>query len=134
MSSFFTVHQLIANLKPAIRNPNHSYFHVHSAASVCYFNFSAGGFQMSIKVRIPSTLRQYTEQKSEIDLEGKTVREVIENFRARFPDADARFFSTKTSRYMNLYLNDQNIRSLNDLDTAVSEKDVLSIVFAIAGG
>jgi sulfur-carrier protein len=89
---------------------------------------------MSITVRIPSPLRQYTEQKSEIVLEGNTVGEVLESFKARFPDASAKFFSARTSRYMNLYLNDQDIRSLNNMDTPVSEKDLLSIVFAIAGG
>jgi sulfur-carrier protein len=89
---------------------------------------------MGITVRIPSPLQQYTEQQSEIVLEGKTVREVLESFKVRFPDAGNRFFSEKTARYMNLYLNDQNIRSLGNLDTPVSEKDILSIVFAIAGG
>ncbi len=89
---------------------------------------------MSVTVRIPSTLRQYTEWKSEIDLEGKTVREVMEKLKIRFPESDARFFSTRISRYMSLYLNDQNINSLNGLDTAVGEKDILSIVFAMAGG
>jgi sulfur-carrier protein len=89
---------------------------------------------MSILVRIPSPLRQYTEQMSEIALEGKTVGEVLESFKARFPDANSRFFSTRTSRFMNLYLNDQDIRSLKDMDTPVSEKDTLSIIFAIAGG
>ncbi len=89
---------------------------------------------MSITVRIPSPLRQYTDLKSEIALEGTTVREVLESFKARFPDAGDRFFSAKTSRYMNLYLNDQDIRSLANLDTQVKEGDILSIVFAIAGG
>jgi sulfur-carrier protein len=89
---------------------------------------------MGITVRIPSPLRQYTEQKSEIALEGKTVREVLESFKTRFPDAGALFLSSRTARYMNLYLNDQDIRSLNNLDTPVGEKDSLSIVFAIAGG
>ncbi len=89
---------------------------------------------MSITVRIPSPLRQYTEQKSEVALEGKTVREVLDSFKVRFPDAGTRFFSDRTARYMNLYLNDQDIRSLNNLDTPVAEKDILSIVFAIAGG
>ena len=89
---------------------------------------------MSITVRIPSPLRQYTEQVSEIRMEGKTVGEVLENFKARFPEADTRFFSTKTSRFMNLYLNDQDVRSLENLKTPVNENDTLSIVFAIAGG
>jgi sulfur-carrier protein len=98
------------------------------------FLFFCGRILMSITVRIPSPLRQYTELKSEIALEGKTVREVLESFKERFPDAGERFFSAKTSRYMNLYLNDKDIKSLNNLDTPVAETDVLSIVFAIAGG
>ena len=89
---------------------------------------------MSITVRIPSPLRQYTELKSEIELEGKTVGEVLDSFKVRFPDAGTRFFSSRTARYMNLYLNDQDIRSLSNLETPVADKDVLSIVFAIAGG
>jgi molybdopterin synthase sulfur carrier subunit len=89
---------------------------------------------MGVTVRIPSPLRQYTEYTAEVVLEGKTVRELLESFKARFPDAGERFFSAKTSRYMNLYLNDQDIRSLGNLDTPVSERDILSIVFAIAGG
>jgi molybdopterin synthase sulfur carrier subunit len=89
---------------------------------------------MGITVRIPSPLRQYTELKAEIVLEGKTVGEVLESFKLRFPDAGTRFFSPRTSRYMSLYLNDQDIKSLGNLDTPVGEKDVLSIVFAIAGG
>jgi molybdopterin converting factor small subunit len=89
---------------------------------------------MSTTVRIPSPLRQYTEQMSEIKIEGKTVGEVLENFKVRFPDADTRFFSTKTSRFMNLYLNDQDVRTLQNMETPVGENDTLSIVFAIAGG
>ena len=89
---------------------------------------------MSITVRIPSPLRQYTEQMSEIEMEGKTVGEVLKNFKARFPDADTRFFSTRTSRFMNLYLNDQDVRTLQEMETPVGDNDTLSIVFAIAGG
>jgi molybdopterin converting factor small subunit len=89
---------------------------------------------MSITVRIPAPLRQYTEQLAEIEVDGKTVREVVESFKAKFPDAGDRFFSPRTARYMNLYLNDKDIKSLNNLDTPVHENDILSIVFAIAGG
>ena len=89
---------------------------------------------MNITVRIPSPLRQYTEQISEVVLEGKTVGEVLESFKARFPDAGARFFSSRTARYMSLYLNDQDIKSLRNLETPVGEGDILSIIFAIAGG
>jgi sulfur-carrier protein len=89
---------------------------------------------MSTTVRIPSPLRQFTELKSEVALEGKTVGEIIENFKKRFPGAGERFFSERTSRYMNLYLNDKDVKTLNNLDTPIGENDVLSIVFAIAGG
>lgn len=89
---------------------------------------------MSITVRIPSPIRQYTEQKSEVFLEGNTVREVLESFKARFPEAGTRFFTAKTSRFINLYINDQDVRFLSNLDTPVGEKDTLSIVLAIAGG
>jgi len=89
---------------------------------------------MSVTVRIPSPLRQYTEQNSEVALEGKTVRDVLEGLKARFPEVGTRCFSARTSRFMNMYLNDQDIRNLKDLDTPVADNDVLSIVFAIAGG
>ena len=89
---------------------------------------------MSITVRIPSPLRQYTEQQAEAVLEGKTVAEVLENLKIRFPEAGTKFLSTRTARFMNLYLNDRDVRTLNNLETPVSDNDVLSIVFAIAGG
>lgn len=89
---------------------------------------------MGVIVRIPSVLRQYTDMKSEIELEGKNVAEVLERFRERFPDAGDKFFSERTARYMNLYLNDKDIRTLANRETPVSDSDVLSIVFAIAGG
>ena len=89
---------------------------------------------MEIMVRIPSILRQYTEQTSEVRLEGKTIGEVVENFKVRFPEAGIRFFSAKTARYMNLYLNDKDIKNIGGLDASVKDGDIVSIVFAIAGG
>jgi sulfur-carrier protein len=91
---------------------------------------------MSVTVRIPTPIRQYTEQQPEVFLEGKNVGEVLEGFRARFPDAGVRFFSSgiKASRFINLYLNDEDIRFLKDLETPVKDGDTLSIILAIAGG
>ncbi len=91
---------------------------------------------MSVTVRIPTPIRQYTEQQAEVVLEGKTVGEILDGFKERFPDAGARFFaaSSKTSRFVNLYLNDEDIRFLKDLETPVGDKDTLSIILAIAGG
>lgn len=91
---------------------------------------------MSVTVRIPTPIRQYTNQEAEVVLEGKTVGEVLQGFKARFPEAGTRFFSadSKASRFVNLYLNDEDIRFLKDLETPVGDKDTLSIILAIAGG
>ena len=91
---------------------------------------------MSVTVRIPTPIRQYTGQQSEVVLEGQTVGEVIEGLKVRFPDAGARFFSSgvKSARFINYYLNDEDIRFLKDLETPVKDKDTLSIILAIAGG
>ncbi len=91
---------------------------------------------MSITVRIPTPLRQFTEQNAEVSLGGNTVGEVLDAFKARFPEAATRFFtsSSKTSRFVNLYLNDEDIRFLQDLNTPVKENDTVSIILAIAGG
>jgi molybdopterin converting factor small subunit len=91
---------------------------------------------MNITVRIPTPIRQFTDQNAEVTLQGSTVGEILEAFKVRFPEAGARFFSSqsKTSRFVNLYLNDEDIRFLKDLSTPVKENDTLSIILAIAGG
>ncbi len=91
---------------------------------------------MSVIVRIPAPLRQFTGQNAEVELKGDTVGEVLDAFKTRFPEAATRFFAStsKTSRFVNLYLNDEDIRFLQDLKTPVKENDTLSIILAIAGG
>ena len=89
----------------------------------------------SINVYIPSPLRPYTGDQAEIRIEGETVGEVIESFKIQFPEAAKRFFSMRTARYLNLYLNDEDVHVLEKgMDTPVREGDELAIVFAVAGG
>ena len=87
-----------------------------------------------INVYIPSPLRPFTGDQSEIQIEGETVGEVMKNFKNRFPDAGERFFSPRTERYLNLYLNDEDVRSLGGMETPVRDGDELTIVFAVGGG
>ena len=87
-----------------------------------------------INVYIPSPLRPFTGDHPEIELEGETVGEVMENFKARFPEAATRFFSPRAARYLNLYLNEEDVRALEGMDTPVRDGDELAIVFAVAGG
>jgi len=91
---------------------------------------------MSITIRIPTPMRQFTQQQAVLTGTGDTVGEVLEDFKARFPEVAARFFSgsSKASRFVNLYLNDEDIRFLQDLGTPVADGDSISIVLAIAGG
>ena len=90
---------------------------------------------MNVTVRIPTPMRQYTDQQAEISVEGQTVGEILDGFKSRFPAAAARFFaSSKTARFVNLYLNDEDIRFMQELRTPVKEKDTVSIILAIAGG
>jgi len=88
-----------------------------------------------IKVYIPSPLRPFTDEQSDIQLEGGTVEEVMKNFKARFPEAATRFFSQRAARYLNLYLNEEDVRVLEKgMDTSVRDGDELTIVFAVGGG
>ena len=86
-------------------------------------------------VYIPTPLRPFTGAQSEMQIEGATVGEVMENFKARFPEAATRFFSQRAARYLNLYLNEEDVRALEKgMDTPVKDGDELTIVFAVGGG
>ncbi len=91
---------------------------------------------MNVTVRIPTPMRQFTDQQPELVLQGGTVGEVLKGFKSRFPEAATRFFSgsSKASRFVNLYLNDEDIRFMQEMDTPVKDGDSLSIILAIAGG
>ena len=87
-----------------------------------------------INVYIPSPLRMFTDGRSETQVAGETVGEVLENFKTLFPEAAVGFFSPRTARYLNLYLNDEDVRAIGGMDTPVRDGDELAIVFAVAGG
>lgn len=91
---------------------------------------------MAIQVRIPTPLRGLTEDKEVVDAEGATVNELIENLQTRFPGLKERICDDKGElrRFVNVYLNDEDIRFKDGKGTAVKDGDEISIVPAIAGG
>lgn len=91
---------------------------------------------MGVAVRIPTLLRSLTKGQAEVLVAGKTVQEVIENLEGAYPGIKERVCdeSGKLRRFVNFYLNDEDIRFLKDLDTEVRDGDGLSIVPAISGG
>ena len=91
---------------------------------------------MAIKVRIPSPLRNYTNGADTVETQGNSVGEVLNNVKTTAPGIETRLFKApnQLTRFVNVYLNDEDIRFLKNLETPVNEGDEISIVPAIAGG
>ena len=91
---------------------------------------------MSVKVVIPTPLRQYTERRDNVVVEVQTVEEVLRNLTAQYGELQRHLYSEdgKLRSFVNIYRNDEDIRYLEREKTPVKETDVLSIVPSIAGG
>jgi MoaD family protein len=90
---------------------------------------------MAINVRIPTPLRTLTGGKDEVPVLGKNVRELIDDLEHNYPGIKDRLCDDKgVRRFVNIYQNEEDIRFLDGLDTAVKDGDSISIVPAIAGG
>ena len=91
---------------------------------------------MSIKVRIPSPLRNYTNGVDVVETGGTTIGEVLNGLKEKAAGIETRLFKgpNQLNRFVNVYLNDEDIRFLKNLETPVKEGDEISIVPAIAGG
>lgn len=91
---------------------------------------------MSIKVRIPSPLRNFTDGADVLQFEGGNVADVLAQLTTRANGIEKRLFKApgELNRFVNVYVNDEDIRFLQNLSTAVKSGDEISIVPAIAGG
>ena len=91
---------------------------------------------MPIKVLIPTPLRPYAGKQSVIEVSAQTVGEALSDLAAQHPDLRKHLFSDegKLRSFVNVYLNDENIRYLSKNATPVKETDILSIVPSVAGG
>jgi MoaD family protein len=89
-----------------------------------------------ITVRIPPVLRPYTGGEREIETDGATVGEVLGGLAERHPDTRGQLFDDqgRLNRFVNVYLNDEDVRVLDGLETAVATGDTLVILPAMAGG
>ena len=91
---------------------------------------------MSVEVRIPGLLRKIAGGAKSVSAEGKTIGQLIENLETRYPGFKSRLIGEdgKLHQFVGIYLNDEDIRFLKDMDTAVKDGDVISILPAAAGG
>ena len=89
-----------------------------------------------MKIHIPTPLRQYAEKKDVVEVGGRTVGEGLANLTSQYADLRRHLFSDdgKLRAFVNVYLNDEDIRYLEQENTPVKDGDSLSIVPSIAGG
>ncbi len=91
---------------------------------------------MAINVRIPPPLRPATDNQGQVAARGATLREVLADLEARFPGVSERLYDDGGAlrRFVNVYVNGEDIRHLQGEDTPLKDGDEVSIVPAIAGG
>ena len=87
-------------------------------------------------VRIPPVLRAHTGGQSEVEADGSNVGEVLRALTGEHPDTQSQLFGPDgdLNRYVNVYLNDEDVRVLDGLETGVSDGDTVVILPAMAGG
>jgi molybdopterin synthase sulfur carrier subunit len=87
-------------------------------------------------VKVPPVLRPHTGGEAEVNVEGAKVGEVLRSLVERHPATEQQLFSPAgdLNRYVNVYLNDEDVRVLDGLDTGVAEGDTVVILPAMAGG
>lgn len=91
---------------------------------------------MAIEIRIPTVLRPFVGGQSVVKAEGETVGDLMKNLTSEYPGLLGQVIKDDGSmhKFVNIYLNDDDVRYLGKLETKVTLGDVLSILPAVAGG
>jgi molybdopterin synthase sulfur carrier subunit len=91
---------------------------------------------MSVRVRVPTPLRKFTNGVDEVSAQGPSVRALVDDLEKQYPGIKERICDEtgKVRRFVNVYVNGDDIRFLQNLETSLKEGDNISIVPAIAGG
>ena len=90
---------------------------------------------MAVEVRVTANLQNLVDGQRSVQGEGSTVRELLDDLDSHYPGfKDLLVTDGQLHRFVNIYLNDEDIRFLDKLDTLVKEGDTLAILPALAGG
>ncbi len=90
---------------------------------------------MAVRVSIPTALRQFAGGKSVLSVEATTVGNALQALAAQHPDLGNQLLANGELRnFVNVYLNDDDVRYLKGMETPIGERDEISIIPAIAGG
>jgi len=91
---------------------------------------------MAVKVRIPTPLRKLTKDKDTVQAAGETIQDIIDSLEQQYPGLKERLCDERGElrRFVNVYLNDEDIRFAQGKSTPVKDGDEISVIPAIAGG
>jgi sulfur-carrier protein len=91
---------------------------------------------MSIEVRVPTILRSYTDGQKAVTAGGDTIADLLTDLDAQFPGFRGRLVTPEGAlhRFVNVYINDEDVRFLGALDAKVNDGDTVTILPAVAGG
>lgn len=91
---------------------------------------------MATKILIPTPLRPYTDKQEAVEAAGSTIGELLTDLTTRFPGLKAHLYNEqgKLRSFVNIYLNDEDIRYMQKDQTPVSANDTVSIIPSVAGG
>src|ERR1700704_2182511 len=91
---------------------------------------------MATKIMIPTPLRPFTDKKDAVEAEGKTVGELLADLTTKHAGLKAHLYNDqgKLRSFVNIYVNDEDIRYLQKEQTAVASTDTVSIIPSVAGG
>lgn len=91
---------------------------------------------MSITVGIPAPLQRLAKNQQEVEVQGGNIKELIENLEKKFPGIKERICDEKgkVRRFINIYVNGEDVRFLQQDETPLKDGDEVSIIPAIAGG
>jgi molybdopterin synthase sulfur carrier subunit len=91
---------------------------------------------MAVMIRIPAPLRRVTKGQDKVELEGKTLSDILAQMEVRFPGIKERLMdeSGELRHFVNIYVNGEDVQFLQGLKTAIKTGDEVSIVPAVAGG
>ncbi len=91
---------------------------------------------MPVSVRIPTVFRKFTDNESVVEVEPGTISAIVDQLEGRYPGFKAQLLTDtgELHRFVNVYVNDEDARYLDKLDTAVTEGDTVSLLPSVAGG
>ena len=91
---------------------------------------------MPVSVRIPTVFRKFTNNASVVEVEAGTISAIVDQLDGRYPGIKGQLLTEagELHRFVNVYVNDEDARYLDKLDTKVSEGDTVSLLPSVAGG